>query len=177
MRSLRIGLPFFYGRLDRLGLLPHQRPLVAVVGEPIWPEGVSRKTQERDWLALVKAKASGKRNAKAEAEGKTLEKRIGNVLAGVDGQTQTSPSAATGNKTKPGVIPEPKHSPSALLSDGSAPVPLFSSRGRRLPREVSTEEVNAMMDRYVSALEELFDKHKGSQPGYENAKLDVRSAR
>jgi 1-acyl-sn-glycerol-3-phosphate acyltransferase len=147
VRALRVGWPLFYGRLDRLGLLPHARPLVAVVGEPLWPAGVSRATQERDWAAQAKAKAEA-RQARKEAKGKKEHSA------------------------------EATHSPSALQADDSAPPPLFAkTTGRRLPREVSPEEVNAMLDRYVAALEELFDKHKASQPGYEDAKLTVLSAR
>jgi len=171
VRSLRIGWPLFYGRLDCFGLLPHTRPLVAVVGEPLWPQGVSRRTQERDFLLHAQAKAEARR-LRESTPSKTDEvvAAIEDALVGTGPSQKPKPAAAPAG-------PEPTHSPSALLADGSAPPPLFSKDGRRLPREVSVEETNELLDRYVAALEALFEKHKASQPGYENAKLEVLSAR
>ena len=144
---LRVGVPLFYGRLDSFGLLPHARPLVAVVGQPIWPPGVSPLTQQRDALEMQKA---------------FKEMAYAPVNAG--------------KSTKSGAAAASPASPASPTADGTvAALPTFV-RGRRVPREPTKEEVSAMLDRYVEALAQLFDKHKKNHAGYENSTLEILSA-
>jgi 1-acyl-sn-glycerol-3-phosphate acyltransferase len=139
LRRFRIGWPLFYGRLDRLGLLPEARPLVAIVGEPLWPKGVSRESQERDCNILL-------RHRKEEA-------------------SRGRPLAIEPSEKKIAPLELPSGSPAQFRS------------GRRIPRAVSHEEVNEMMDRYVAALQGIFERNKADQPGYEKATLQILSAR
>ena len=142
--ALRVGLPLFYGRLDRLGLIPHQRPLVAVVGAPLWPEGVNPETQRRDAIAQAEAIKEWK-------------------------QAQSKPESLMQRQ----LLDASKAKPVDNMPSGS---PATFSRGRRVPREPSKEEVNAMLDRYTTALNDLFEAHKANHKGYENATLDILSA-
>lgn len=132
VRALRIGLPLFYGRLDSLGLLPHARPLCAVVGEPLWPDGVNGQTQQRDFEARQRA-----------------------LQQAADESHSTAKAAPV------------------VAASGSVPQ---WRRGRRVARAVSREETAAMMDRYVDALQKLFDNNKKNHAGYENSTLRVLSA-
>jgi len=56
--------------------------------------------------------------------------------------------------------------------DGSTHAPI-----KLQPRDVSQDEVERMLERYVKGMEGLFEQHKNSQPGYENSTLRVLSAR
>lgn len=71
---------------------------------------------------------------------------------------------AKANGAKPPKFPE-----------GAQPGSFFA--GRRVPREVSQEELLDLHERYIRALHELFEKHKKKHRGYENATLEIRSAR
>lgn len=55
MKALRVGIPFYYGRLDTLGILPERQPLEAVLGEPLWPKGVSEASQKAVWESRLAA--------------------------------------------------------------------------------------------------------------------------
>lgn len=140
VKVLRVGIVLFFGRAEFFGLIPHQVPLVAVLGEPLWPKGVNEDTQKHVVKLRTEALQALKRKG-ADEEQKEQEKK------------KPASSAAAAGAT------------------------IEFAKGKRVPRHVTAEEVNEMHDRYVAAMEHLFEKYKSSQPAYAKSTLQVLSAR
>lgn len=101
VKALRVGVPFYYGRLDSFGLLPESQPLECVVGEPLWPRGINPDTQRDVWTQRIAANTP---------EARRLEKAAGSKKK-VAGASPVAPAPTAGGfvggrRTRREVAPE-----------------------------------------------------------------------
>lgn len=154
-RSFRVGIPFFFGRFDCFGLLPHRVPLHAVIGAPIWPVGVGAEQQKAIGADRLRV------NAPEALRAEKAKQIAAAAAANNDANKRTKDKSASTPLPPPTV--------------GASGVSFH--HGRRVPKHVTPQEVEEMHARYVEAMQQLFDKHKTTQPGYEKSTLNILAAK